>query len=66
MAIANVTLEEISKHLQVHRNTIAYKINEGSFSVEEAFSVRDRFFKDCDLRFLFSKCKESTQPQQSA
>lgn len=55
MAIHNVSIEEIAKWLNIHRNTVAYKINEGSFSVEEAFSVKERFFKDCDTLFLFSK-----------
>lgn len=55
MAIYNVSIEEIAKWLKIHRNTVAYKINEGSFSIEEAFSIKDRFFKDCDILFLFSK-----------
>lgn len=57
MAIYGVSIEDIAKWLKIHRNTVAYKINEGSFSVEEAFSVKERFFKECDTYFLFHKTR---------
>lgn len=63
MAVYGISMEDIAKWLKIHRNTVAYKINEGSFSVEEAFSVKERFFKDCDTFFLFHNTKIDKEAQ---
>ena len=58
MAKRNVSIEDISKLLDLHRNSVANKINgKSSFSIGEAFKVHDAFFKDEDMEYLFSKCQ---------
>ena len=49
-----VSVEAVSKLLNIHRNTAANKI-EGrtSFTIEEAFSLKDNLFPEYDLNFLF-------------
>ena len=45
MAKKNVTIEEIAECLNVHRNSVANKINGRSkFSISEAFKIQKKFF----------------------
>ena len=45
----------ISELLGIHRNSVANKVNGKSrFSVDEAFSVRNRFFPDLETDYLFA------------
>lgn len=53
MAKKKVTNGAIAKLLGLHPNTIYYKLNEGSFSVEEAVLIRDAFFPDWSIESLF-------------
>ncbi len=54
MAKKNITIEDISKLLNMHRNSIAKKINgPSSFSIEEAFAIKKEFFPNCDMKELF-------------
>lgn len=54
MAKKNITIEDIAKLLNMHRNSISKKINgPSSFSIEEAFAVKKKFFPDCDMKELF-------------
>lgn len=59
MAKKNITIENIAKLLNMHRNTIAKKINgPSSFSIEEAFAIKKEFFPDCDMKNLFEFATE--------
>lgn len=55
MAKENVTIESMAGLLNLHRNTVSYKINEGTFNVEEAYKVRDKFFPKWDVENLFKR-----------
>jgi transcriptional regulator with XRE-family HTH domain len=66
MAINNVSIEKIADLLKLHRNTIANKLNGGTFSVEEAFIIKQNFFKEFDLYYLFNKADGARSPDKSA
>ena len=53
MAKRKVTNGSVAKVLGLHPNSIYYKLNEGSFSVEEATLIRDTFFPDMSIEKLF-------------
>ena len=55
MDIHNVTIENIAKTLELHRNSVSNKLNSGSFSVEEAFKVRDTHFPHSDMQYLYKR-----------
>lgn len=55
MAKRDITIEEMSKHLDLHRNTISYKLRVGSFSIEEADKIQKEYFPDIPLKILFEK-----------
>lgn len=56
MAKKDITIEEISKLLGIHRNSVANKINgDSSFSVEEAFKIQEQYFPKLALNYLFKK-----------
>lgn len=56
MAKKGVTIEEISKLLQIHRNSVANKINgDSAFTIDEAFKIKNRYFPMLSLNYLFSK-----------
>lgn len=51
-----VTQREIAEFLGIHENSIGNKISgDSSFSVEEAFRIKERFFPSLELRYLFMK-----------
>lgn len=55
MASRNVTIENIASLLGIHRNSVSNKINgPSSFSIDESIKVRDAFFPDLELDYLFS------------
>lgn len=55
----DVTIEEIAKGLGIHRNSASNKINgPSSFSIEEAILVREKFFPDKTLDYLFKTDEE--------
>ena len=54
LAKRNVSKEKIAECLKIHRNSVTYKLNGGSFSVEEAVQIRDSFFPECTLEYLFA------------
>ena len=53
MAKRKITNNSVAKLLGLHPNSIYYKLNEGSFSVEEAALIRDTFFPDMSIEKLF-------------
>lgn len=56
MAKKNITIEEVSKLLGIHRNSVANKINgDSSFTVDEAFKIHDTYFSKLSLNYLFQK-----------
>ena len=55
MAKKKITIESMAQFLGLHRNTVSYKLNEGTFCVEEALEVHDEFFPEWDLGKLFER-----------
>lgn len=54
MASRNVKIEDIASLLEIHRNSVSNKINgPSSFSIDESIKVRNAFFPDMDLDYLF-------------
>lgn len=60
MSRNDITNRAIATVLNIHENTVGYKINgEGSFSVEEAFKVKEIFFPSIDLGYLFKRTESA-------
>lgn len=56
MAKRCIKVEDIANVLQIHRNSASNKINgDTSFSIDEAVKVREAFFPELSLKFLFEK-----------
>lgn len=56
MAKKSIKVEDIAKVLQIHRNSASNKINgDTSFSIDEAVKVKEAFFPELSLKFLFEK-----------
>lgn len=57
-----VTIESVADYLGIHRNSVSNKL-EGTteFSIEEAFKLRDKFFNDVGMDYLF----KSDQPNDT-
>lgn len=56
MAKRKVKNESIAQELGIHRNSVYNKLNgESSFSVDEAIRIRDTFFPDLELEYLFGR-----------
>lgn len=52
----NISIEEIAKILNLHRNTVSYKINgKGIFDMDEADKIKTNFFPDSSIEYLFEK-----------
>ena len=55
LAKKDITIEEVSKLLGIHRNSVANKLNgESSFSIEEAFAIHNKYFPALSMDYLFS------------
>lgn len=55
LAKKSITNEEVSKLLNIHRNSVANKLNgDSSFSIEEAFAIHDTYFPNLSMDYLFS------------
>lgn len=51
-----VTIEDISRSLELHRNTVSNKINGSTpLSIEEGIKIRNTFFAYADFQYLFKK-----------
>lgn len=61
LAKRKVSKEKISECLKIHRNSVTYKLNGGTFSVEEAVQIRDTFFPECSLEYLFATEEQKEQ-----
>ncbi|MDD3648472.1 MAG: XRE family transcriptional regulator [Candidatus Dojkabacteria bacterium] len=62
MARRKVLIEDISKLLGIHRNSVSYKLNRGSFYIDEGEAIQETFFPDKELKYLFQK--EGTVPAE--
>mgnify|MGYP000500241944 CR=1 FL=1 len=55
MGIKNVTIEAVEKILEIHRNSVANKLNGTSaFTIEEAMKIKNTFFPKLEYRYLFA------------
>ena len=55
MAKQNITIEDVSKTLEIHRNSVANKLNgDSAFTIEEAFKIQKKYFPKLSLNYLFS------------
>lgn len=59
IARAGITKREIAKFLGIHENTLAYKMDRGYFTVEEAFKIKHEFFPSRELEYLFYRKKSA-------
>ena len=56
MAKRNITAEKFAQLLGIHRNSVANKINgDSSFSIEEAMKIKEEYFPELELKYLFQK-----------
>lgn len=53
MARGKITIEMLSKLLNKHRGTIAYKITRGRFYADEAIKIKDNYFPGLEINYLF-------------
>lgn len=59
MAKRNIKTEDIANELKIHRNSASNKINgKTSFSIEEAVRIKEKYFPDLSLKYLFAKQEE--------
>lgn len=63
MVRANITSGDIAKLLDLHVSSVSNKISgKSKFTIDEAFTIRNSFFPDCDYETLFkdnSPCNKS-------
>lgn len=57
MARADISNEQVSEFLGIHRNSLYKKLNGGKFYTDEAFKIRNKFFPKLDLSYLFKREK---------
>lgn len=56
MAKKDITIEAISKTLDIHRNSVANKLQgKSAFSIEEAVKIQRDYFPDKPLKYLFAR-----------
>ena len=55
MTRKGVTKRQLAELLNIHENSVAYKILHGTFSIEEAFKIKHRFFPQFELEYLFER-----------
>lgn len=48
-----VTIKKMADALGVGTTSISYKISRHRFYIEEALQLRDAFFPDCSIEYLF-------------
>lgn len=54
-----ITIEELAKFLNIHRNSVSNKLNgDTSFTAEEAMAIQEKYFPDKELKYLFRKAEE--------
>ena len=59
MGRRDITIEAISELLKIHRNSVANKVHGRSrFTVDEARIVKEAFFPELSIDYLFETSKE--------
>lgn len=53
MAVRKITNTAIAELLNIHINSVSYKLSKGTFSIEECIKVRDKYFPDMKIENLF-------------
>lgn len=59
MAKHGISNDAIAECIEVHRNTASNKLNGGTFSIEEAEKIRDKFFPTMSLEYLFKRTADT-------
>lgn len=60
MAKKDVSIENISKLLGIHRNSVSNKINgTSSFTIEEAEKIHNKYFPNTKLLYLFKNTNKT-------
>lgn len=55
MAKKKVKRADLADALNLHRNAIYYKLEKGSFSIEEAECIHSEFFPESSMKELFKR-----------
>lgn len=55
MAKNKILIEDISRLLNIHRNSVSYKLNKGSFYIDEAEMIQETFFPKSNMKVLFKR-----------
>lgn len=55
MAVKKITQNALADLLNLHRNTVSYKLEKGSFTIEEAECIHGKYFPDFPMKELFKK-----------
>lgn len=55
MAKRKIKRADLANALNLHRNAIYYKLEKGSFSIEEAEHIHTEFFPDSSMKELFKR-----------
>jgi DNA-binding XRE family transcriptional regulator len=59
MVRVGVSREELADEIGVNYNTIGMKINgKSKFYLDEAIRIRDKFFPECKLEYLYKRFEE--------
>ena len=62
MAKNNITIEEMAKFLNIHRNSVSNKLNgDSAFSIDEAFKIQKKYFPKLSMDYLFSTEQEGDE-----
>jgi plasmid maintenance system antidote protein VapI len=62
MALSNITMNDIAGFLEIHRNSVSNKVKGGSFSIDEAMRIHEKYFSHVDMQYLFEKNKRTLAP----
>jgi DNA-binding XRE family transcriptional regulator len=67
MARKGINKSDLAECLEVRYATVIDKTKGRSqFSIAEAFKIKDHFFPNCPLEYLFAKDEQSTRDEISA
>lgn len=55
IAVKGISKKEICNRLNLSPGGLRKKLNGGSFTVEEAFKIKQHFFPNADLNHLFAR-----------
>ena len=58
MAIKKISNRAIAELLDIHENSVAYKLSKGSFSIDECIKIKNAYFPELKLEELFTLEKE--------